>query len=323
MQFYKFITVVASSLLAQPGVEGVDLEKEPFLREMVHELELLQVEMNLTATAEPAFEPSFFRSQAAMQAGEVDLVKRMVEYAGASYCLDLTLKSWTCLHCQHPESVELITVVNDKTSGGRGYVAVDHSMQSIVVAFQGSADPRNFLNDFNFGLADLEVGDGTQYIKVHTGFLKYTESLSRFILPAVEDLLAKYNYTVTLTGHSLGGAIATLTSVYVNKFLGVAWSDIGLVTFGEPRIGNLAFARWFNAQSQRHLRVVNNRDMVVHLPLNAVGYFHRKREIFLSNGAMHSCTSNDLEDDDCANSMTILNIWDHLSYLGITMGLVC
>lgn len=324
MQIFQYIPVFASALVAQASGKDFGPKLELTFGKMVGESERLQVKMDLAATAEPKFQTDFFRTQGNMNASEVDLIKRMVDYSGAAYCPDLSLKSWSCQHCKNKASVEFIAVLNEERTGAHGYVALDHGMQSIVVSFKGSADPRNFLLDFNYGLFDYAVRDGTQGIKVHAGFLTYTELMSLEMLPVVSDLLKKYNYTVTLTGHSVGGAVATLSSIYMNDNLHVPWSRINLVTFGEPRIGNAAFARWFNTKNAGHLRVTNNRDMIVHLPLNDAGYFHRKREIFLKDGAMYRCTSENLEDDSCANSMVpFLNILDHINYLGITMGFGC
>ena len=47
---------------------------------------------------------------------------------------------------------------------------------------------------------------------------------------------------VMCTGHSLGGAVATLAAHDIVTFCGVAPERISCYTFGCPRVGNHAFA---------------------------------------------------------------------------------
>jgi predicted lipase len=43
-------------------------------------------------------------------------------------------------------------------------------------------------------------------------------------------------------------------------------------TFGQPRVGNAAFAQFYNSSSvTAHYRTVHNHDIVPHLPLEAMG----------------------------------------------------
>lgn len=42
--------------------------------------------------------------------------------------------------------------------------------------------------------------------------------------------------------------------------------DVQLMTFGQPRVGNAAFASHFSQHVPNTFRVTNNNDMVPHLP---------------------------------------------------------
>lgn len=58
------------------------------------------------------------------------------------------------------------------------------------------------------------------------------------------------------TGHSLGAAMASITLFFLkdlNRFPGVAYE---LYTYGEPRLGNMDFAKFMNAQTITSARVV-------------------------------------------------------------------
>lgn len=87
----------------------------------------------------------------------------------------------------------------------------------------------------------------------------------------VEDdvgaLVDRLGYPVVVTGHSLGGALATLAAVDVT--LNRPHVPVDLYTFGAPRIGNKAFAQWFDAQIQDSIRLVNNSDVVPQYVLRA------------------------------------------------------
>ncbi|KAJ9060192.1 hypothetical protein DSO57_1033500 [Entomophthora muscae] len=50
--------------------------------------------------------------------------------------------------------------------------------------------------------------------------------------------------------------------------LKIPWSGIKLVTFGQPQVGNKAFANWMNSQASTHLCVVNNRNKAPMYPLH-------------------------------------------------------
>lgn len=91
---------------------------------------------------------------------------------------------------------------------------------------------------------------------VHHGF----QTLFERIWPLVEPALSGIEGPLHLTGHSLGGAFATLAAAALEE------APAGLVTFGSPRVGNAAFAHELAARATPHLRVVNHLDIVTRLP---------------------------------------------------------
>ena len=67
-----------------------------------------------------------------------------------------------------------------------------------------------------------------------------------------------------LTGHRLGGAVATLRMASLGE---EAKSVHGLYTFGQPRVGGNAFARNFDLDCKtRMFPFVNNHDVVTREP---------------------------------------------------------
>lgn len=70
-------------------------------------------------------------------------------------------------------------------------------------------------------------------------------------------LLSLYpNYKVVITGHSLGGALARITTfliLYLEQFPG---TNLEVYTYGEVRVGNKGFVDFMNAQNITTARVV-------------------------------------------------------------------
>ncbi|TGD74799.1 lipase family protein [Mangrovimicrobium sediminis] len=86
------------------------------------------------------------------------------------------------------------------------------------------------------------------------------------------------NLPVWITGHSLGGALAVLAAVELDREIAARKSGAAIAavfTFGQPRVGNSAFARWMDQRfSQRYFRSVNQRDAVPRLPLTVMPNIH-------------------------------------------------
>ena len=79
-------------------------------------------------------------------------------------------------------------------------------------------------------------------------------------LPCAEGL------PIFITGHSLGGALATLGAAYLS-----GWGPAACYTFGAPRGGNKGFS---SSLQTPVYRVVNPGDPVPHVPTPLRGYRH-------------------------------------------------
>ena len=93
--------------------------------------------------------------------------------------------------------------------------------------------------------------------------------------------------TTWFAGHSLGGAMATICAGRCVLDTRLP-SPSGLFTFGSPRVGN---HRYINYVSIRHLRWVNNNDLVARMPPAWMGYRHCGQEMYLDHqGRLRSLT---------------------------------
>jgi len=137
----------------------------------------------------------------------------------------------------------------------------------------------DFITDSKISMVqapDPQSTDSNGYVGIHQGFYeylfgekgskpnKYTEVMNH-----VEQLLAenpsRRNYNLYITGHSLGGALATLFGFYAATTPSMPL-PVTVVSVASPRVGNVAFARSFaEMESQgkiRHLRIANHKDPV-------------------------------------------------------------
>ena len=134
------------------------------------------------------------------------------------------------------------------------------------------------------------------------------------IVPHVENALIEHpDYELTLVGHSLGGAVATLAAL---EFQARGW-DVHITTFGEPRLGNKALNRYINErfnlttvdpEHSRFRRVTHIDDPVPLLPLEEWGYSMHAGEIFISKPGLPP-TVDDLQH--CGGDEDPLCISDH------------
>ncbi|NET11388.1 MAG: lipase family protein, partial [Symploca sp. SIO2B6] len=75
-----------------------------------------------------------------------------------------------------------------------------------------------------------------------------------------------------ITGHSLGGAMATVAA---SRLIHQDLPFTSVYTFGQPRSMSTATARIFNVEAKsRVFRFQNNNDLVTRAPARLMGYSH-------------------------------------------------
>jgi triacylglycerol lipase len=157
-----------------------------------------------------------------------------------------------------------------------------------IVAFRGTQpdDLRDLIDDA--GVVPARWVNGGD---VYRGFLDAHERIWRLLEPKIKDLAA--TRSIWLTGHSLGGALATLTMDRLGK--GAAR---GLYTIGSPPVGNRQFTAGFNERhAGRCFRYVNGSDIVARVPkivqVGLGGYVHVQERRFIdANGVVSGGSSS-------------------------------
>ncbi|XP_062184160.1 uncharacterized protein LOC133888069 [Phragmites australis] len=192
----------------------------------------------------------------------------------------------------------------------------DSSRRRLVVAFRGTEQSRwkDLRTDLMLVPAGLNPerlgGDFKQEVQVHSGFLGAYDSVRNRIMALIkyavgcqdeEDAEKIPRWHVCVTGHSLGGALATLLALELSSSQ-MAKNGLIFVTmynFGSPRVGNRKFAEVYNAKVKDSWRIVNHRDIVPTVP-RLMGYCHVEAPVYLKFGDVKDALVNNeiLDDED-------------------------
>ncbi|MCW8127633.1 lipase family protein [Microbulbifer halophilus] len=134
----------------------------------------------------------------------------------------------------------------------------------LLILLRGTSNAFDWATDGTVGFSPSETGRF-----VHTGFNKCFGSM----LPELKEHLSKIKgsvRTIHCIGHSLGGALATLTVEWLKKSNFVSASKIKLYTFGSPRVGAHSFAKLVTqdlSQGKDIYRVYHKSDVVPMVPM--------------------------------------------------------
>lgn len=121
--------------------------------------------------------------------------------------------------------------------------------------------------------------------KVHSGLQLAVEYVVDQVKEGVKQAqIAHPGYTLVLTGHSLGGALAQLVGVA----LAAEGLDFKIVTFGSFRVGDPEFAQFAQGEVE-HYRVTAERDLVTFYPFNVMGYQHSGQELWFDGSDLKVC----------------------------------
>ncbi|TPX62685.1 hypothetical protein PhCBS80983_g00348 [Powellomyces hirtus] len=262
----------------------------------------------------------------------LNLVKSKQLYAAAAYCLN-GLDDWTCRE-RCPKGIKLVKAFDDIVTNSVCYVAYSLENKEIIVSYRGTASIRSFVTDLQLYKADADYGleriPTPKNAKVHSGFLVATTVTSKGVHEAIEQVFKQFgrDFTISVVGHSLGGAIGILSSIELYDWLGEAFAKrIKVFTYGQPRVGNQIWADWVETLpfAKDIYRITHDKDIVPHLPPTLLSFRHHQDEIWInSKGTLLSCDDDKGEARNCANSVVALSVIDHLTgYFAVPFGPWC
>ncbi|WP_437323242.1 lipase family protein [Sorangium sp. So ce381] len=109
----------------------------------------------------------------------------------------------------------------------------------------------------------------------------------RSMVGALEDALRFKMEALYITGHSLGGALAVLAAALIysdEKLRELRPLLRGIYTFGQPMVGDQAFATKFQGEfGSKLFRHVYSRDIIPHLPPRSAGIFEHFGQEYISS----------------------------------------
>ncbi|RXW19936.1 hypothetical protein EST38_g5907 [Candolleomyces aberdarensis] len=179
--------------------------------------------------------------------------------------------------------------------------------------------------DFNFEPLRPSLFPGvSSSIRTHDGFGDAHAASANAVLAAVRTGLSTHGTNqVTITGHSLGGAIAIIETVHLA--VQIPGVNLRTITYGSPRVGNQAFIDYANGRGVMN-RINNKRDPVPILPGRFLNFGHTEGEIHIvDSNAWVSCPGQDNTNSQCTIGYVPSvpgNVADHLGpydevYLGL------
>lgn len=139
---------------------------------------------------------------------------------------------------------------------------------NLFLVFKGSSNFDDFLSDIDF----IQVDDTFNIPgKIHKGF--YELLFKSFIYREIICDIDSFGFNkLFITGHSLGGALATVFYAFLKT---CRKYDMELVNFGSPRVGDSNFCNNISGT-----RIINENDIVPKL-LVPIFYRHIKDEFVL------------------------------------------
>lgn len=162
---------------------------------------------------------------------------------------------------------------------------------TMFLTFRGTSSLQDILSDLN--ISQVCIKEPTQFgkIKIHKGFMNQYNSIADEVNEHIRSSIQSQNsqeceLKLFITGHSLGGALAQIATA----FIGEKFPCLTILchTFGSPRVGNKAFAKWVSRMASDYVRVVNVNDPVPMIPQLPI-WTHCPRTCLV------------IDDDCCAN----------------------
>lgn len=137
---------------------------------------------------------------------------------------------------------------------------VIESPKEVIIAFRGTSSTTNWISDI---IASQKTFQYTkEYCLTHRGFTDIYSSARDEIYSVLSKM--EQDKTLYITGHSLGGALATLCAV--DLAANTDFSPPYLFTYGSPRVGDPAFANVCSTYVPNSYRIANPFDVVTYTP---------------------------------------------------------
>ncbi|KAF7298746.1 Lipase-3 domain-containing protein [Mycena indigotica] len=248
--------------------------------------------------------------------------------------------------CSKPLGNQLIR--SFEFNNTRSFIVRDDVRKEIVVAFRGTWSLADVITDLEILLTPLVSPGLVQAVDVdvHWGFLDAYNDVAKDILSIITSQLSTRQYRLVVTGHSLGGSVASIAAVslktafphtdlklftFGHSWYGLSWRLRSDCVLGQPRVGNSEFATYVEdlLGTENIFRAVHTFDGVPTIIPQALGYQHFATEYWQyldpipptqPSDSVTRCVGR--EDPACSNSLisTGINV-AHPVYFGQVMAI--
>jgi hypothetical protein len=163
----------------------------------------------------------------------------------------------------------VVSDFHDADMSAQGFGAFRPADGLALVAFRGTQadDLSDLATDLNAAPVAWPEAGG----RVHAGFAAATRALRTVVWDWLGSA-ARARSGLILTGHSLGGAMATLAASI--------WRPTELITLGSPRVGDARFRE--SVATVPGARLVNCCDVVTELPPELPAYVHVRAPLYIN-----------------------------------------
>ena len=200
--------------------------------------------------------------------------------------LDLVARVELAPNIPQPPGFKLIK--NLQPSEGPTFGVIWQNGKSLVVAFRCTLTHEEIQDDFNAYQLEFDTGNRAESIPlksipnvagalplVHSGF--YSVSF-RFLQEIIEIIQTLNPSLLFICGHSLGGAVGTVTSTVLAEH----FPNLSITTYvcGTPRVGNAKFNdRVMTLKNLTLWRIVNYYDQIQDLPFSVTPNFAHPKDL--------------------------------------------
>jgi len=212
---------------------------------------------------------------------DIDCATHLASFCEASYHPGLSIDD---LNAGQAATADTDLIEQRILPSGAAYF-VARTPSAVYVIFRGTANVENVVSDLNVALVELPWLASEAHARVpkgHAGFVDLYLSMRQHVLDATRRARAatpRPAASVYVSGHSLGGALATLFAADVAAAAPELLPHLRVYSFGSPRVGDEAFARAWRVPCAFRCR--NQHDLIPRLPLWSLAfkYTHVGREV--------------------------------------------
>jgi hypothetical protein len=175
------------------------------------------------------------------------------------------------------------TFINLEQESLIGVLGYDKSNKCIIISFRGSQCLSDWCNNITF--SQMRVAGINEEILLHGGYMSIFDNLKQDLSNKLTEISLtldedeKSTLSILLTGHSLGGAVASVTVPFIKKLFPA--SLIRLITFGAPKVGKQDYNGWLRKNDIEVTSFIRKTDPAPYAPaslrnsmLGSVIYLH-------------------------------------------------